>query len=145
MKNYITFGVSKYRLRVVTPEYTGFFCSPHPYNSVLTLRIDRNSPSKPLTGALTAGSRALLFYCPTSQKPVIMLSLQQKQQIYGAYLEALEWVFELHQCPEDDLMGNRVEHMAIEVTAKATGTNWMQVKAVTDEAHAFVSTFIERS
>ena len=68
MKNCITFGVSKHCGRVATPDITGFFYSPQQYNSVLTLRIDRNSPSKPSCSALTAGSRALLFYCPTSQK-----------------------------------------------------------------------------
>ncbi len=94
MKKRLIFAMSKYRLWVVTPDITGFFCARQ-HNSVVTLRINRNSFSKPVTGALTAGSAALLFFCHTRQKPNVMTT-QAKTEVYETYLEALDFMLDLH-------------------------------------------------
>lgn len=53
LKMFYIFVASKYQLWAKTPVYKGFFYSPATNNSVVTLWIDHNSPSEPLTGALT--------------------------------------------------------------------------------------------
>lgn len=79
LKNSCSFVMSRYCKRVVTPDIAGFFYA-HQNNSVLTLRIDHNSLSRPSCSALTAGSGALLFNCTTSQKLQVMKTTKELER-----------------------------------------------------------------